>query len=48
VKTFDGLEGYEWEIVFIDNHSTDRTFEILEKIGARAAFQLHTAGRRGG
>ncbi|MEJ1159177.1 glycosyltransferase family 2 protein [Prosthecomicrobium sp. N25] len=35
VATFRALPGYDYEIVFTDNHSTDRTFEILKEI-ARA------------
>jgi len=34
VRTFDALDGYDCEIVFTDNHSTDRTFEILQRIAA--------------
>lgn len=32
---FDGLPGYDFEIVFTDNHSTDRTFPLLKAIAAR-------------
>lgn len=31
---FDDLPGYDFEIVFTDNHSTDRTFDILREICA--------------
>ena len=34
LAVFDGLEGYEPEIIFTDNHSEDRTFEILSCIAA--------------
>ncbi|WBU56445.1 glycosyltransferase family 2 protein [Paracoccus sediminicola] len=30
----DGLPGYDAEIIFTDNHSTDRTFAILSEIAA--------------
>lgn len=29
---FDDLPGYRYEIVFTDNHSTDRTFELISEI----------------
>lgn len=32
VRTFEGLPDYECEIIVTDNHSTDRTFEILQRI----------------
>jgi dolichol-phosphate mannosyltransferase len=35
VAVFEGLEDVDFEIVFTDNHSTDRTFEILQGICAR-------------
>jgi dolichol-phosphate mannosyltransferase len=35
IAVFDGMLGYEPEIIFTDNHSTDRTFEILSEIAAR-------------
>ncbi len=31
---FDGLPDYDFEIIFTDNHSTDRTFELLRGIAA--------------
>lgn len=31
---FDGLPEYDYEIVFTDNHSTDRTYDILSGIAA--------------
>lgn len=34
VDTFRDLPGYDYEIIFTDNHSTDRTFEILKSIAA--------------
>lgn len=34
VDVFDGLSGYEPEIIFTDNHSSDRTFEILSEIAS--------------
>ncbi len=34
IAVFDGLDGYEPEIIFTDNHSEDRTFEILSDIAA--------------
>jgi dolichol-phosphate mannosyltransferase len=38
-QVFEGLQdGYHWELLFTDNHSSDRTFEILS--------QLATADRR--
>ncbi|WP_018185272.1 glycosyltransferase family 2 protein [Kaistia granuli] len=33
--TFVGLPEYDYEIIFTDNHSTDRTFELLKEIAAR-------------
>ena len=35
VDVFASLPGYDYEIVFTDNHSTDRTFPILADIAAR-------------
>lgn len=35
VEVFEGLPEYDLEIVFTDNHSTDRTFELLSAIAAR-------------
>lgn len=32
VETFEELPDYDFEIVFTDNHSTDRTFELLSAI----------------
>ncbi|XEN33276.1 polyisoprenyl-phosphate glycosyltransferase (plasmid) [Ensifer sp. WSM1721] len=32
VETFSDLPGYNYEIIFTDNHSTDRTFQILQEI----------------
>ena len=32
VDTFRDLTGYDYEIIFTDNHSTDDTFEILKEI----------------
>ncbi|WEX75797.1 glycosyltransferase family 2 protein [Sinorhizobium numidicum] len=32
VDTFRDLPGYGYEIIFTDNHSTDRTFQILQEI----------------
>ena len=43
VETFRGLPGYDYEIIFTDNHSTDRTFDILRDI-ARALGATHAAG----
>ena len=37
VDVFAGLPGYDYEIIFTDNHSTDRTFPILAGIAARDA-----------
>ncbi|HOY32837.1 MAG TPA: glycosyltransferase family 2 protein [Bacteroidales bacterium] len=34
-KVFDGLPGYDYEHVFIDNNSQDKTVEILKGIAAR-------------
>lgn len=34
-RVFDRLPGYECEIIFTDNHSTDRTFELLSELAAR-------------
>ncbi|WP_299147658.1 glycosyltransferase family 2 protein [uncultured Tateyamaria sp.] len=31
---FDGLDGYEMEVIFTDNHSDDRTFDILSEMSA--------------
>jgi dolichol-phosphate mannosyltransferase len=35
MAVFDGLDGYQPEVIFTDNHSTDRTFEILQAIAAK-------------
>ena len=35
VAVFGGLPDYDYEIVFTDNHSTDRTFALLTEIAAR-------------
>lgn len=35
VATFATLPGYAYEIIFTDNHSTDRTYAILRDIAAR-------------
>jgi len=32
IETFDNLPEYDFEIIFTDNHSTDRTFSILTEI----------------
>lgn len=32
---FDGLADYDCEIIFTDNHSTDRTFAILQQLSER-------------
>ncbi|WP_331377172.1 glycosyltransferase family 2 protein [Sinorhizobium chiapasense] len=32
LETFRDLPGYAYEIIFTDNHSTDRTFQILQEI----------------
>jgi polyisoprenyl-phosphate glycosyltransferase len=37
VSVFAELSGYECEIVFTDNHSTDRTFELLRAIAQQDA-----------
>ncbi|WP_120631244.1 glycosyltransferase family 2 protein [Ruegeria sp. EL01] len=34
IAVFDGLDGYEPEIIFTDNHSEDRTYEILSELAA--------------
>jgi len=34
-RVFDGLPDYDHEIVFTDNHSTDRTFALLSDIARR-------------
>lgn len=31
-RVFEGLPGYDHEIIFTDNHSTDRTFALLSEI----------------
>lgn len=36
-KVFDGLPDYDFEIVFTDNHSTDKTFALLKDIAAKDA-----------
>jgi len=33
-EVFNGMEDYDFEIVFTDNHSTDRTFALLKEISA--------------
>lgn len=40
VDAFRNLAGYDYEIIFTDNHSTDRTFEILREI-ARDDHRVH-------
>jgi len=35
VDVFKGLPDYDYEIIFTDNHSTDRTFELLQAIAAK-------------
>lgn len=35
VNTFSKLPDYDYEIIFTDNHSTDRTFELLEGLAKR-------------
>jgi dolichol-phosphate mannosyltransferase len=35
VDVFRSLPGYDYEIIVTDNHSTDRTFQILRQIAAR-------------
>lgn len=35
VEVFGRLTGYDYEIIFTDNHSTDRTFPLLAGIAAR-------------
>ena len=35
VETFRDLPGYDYEIIFTDNHSTDRTFDILRGIARK-------------
>jgi len=37
VEVFAGLPDYDYEIIFTDNHSTDRTFQLLSAIAARDA-----------
>ena len=37
VETFNGLPDYDFEIVFTDNHSTDRTFGLLQQIAEKDA-----------
>jgi dolichol-phosphate mannosyltransferase len=37
VRVFGGLPGYDYEIIFTDNHSTDQTFAILQGLAARDA-----------
>ncbi len=34
-RVTEALDGYEFEFLFTDNHSTDRTFEILSAIATR-------------
>ncbi|MDZ7627763.1 MAG: glycosyltransferase family 2 protein [Parvularculaceae bacterium] len=34
-KVFEGLAGYDFEVVFTDNHSTDKTFALLKDIAAK-------------
>jgi polyisoprenyl-phosphate glycosyltransferase len=35
VEVFAGLPGYDWEIIFIDNASKDRTVSVLREIAAK-------------
>jgi glycosyltransferase involved in cell wall biosynthesis len=35
IKAMDDLPGFDCEIIFTDNHSTDRTFEILQGIAEK-------------
>ncbi|MFB0613102.1 glycosyltransferase family 2 protein [Aurantiacibacter poecillastricola] len=34
-RVFDSLPGYDCEIIFSDNHSTDKTFEILSELARK-------------
>lgn len=34
-RTFAGLAGYDCEIIFSDNHSTDRTFPLLKELAQK-------------
>ena len=34
IEVFHGLPAYDFEIIFTDNHSTDRTFDLLRSIAA--------------
>lgn len=34
-RVFDGLDGYEFEIIFCDNHSEDDTFPRVQKLAQR-------------
>lgn len=36
-RTFDALPDYQYELIFTDNHSTDRTFELLTSIAFKDA-----------
>lgn len=45
----DALQSYDYEIIFIDNHSTDRSREIIEKLcradkGVKAIFNARNFG----
>ena len=33
IEQLESLQSYDWELIFIDNCSMDRTQEILEKLG---------------
>lgn len=35
VRTFERLPDYDYEIIVTDNHSTDRTFDILQDLAAK-------------
>ena len=34
-KVFDGLKEYEYEFIFVNDGSTDKTYELLEKIASK-------------
>ena len=35
VEVFEGLSEFDYEIIVTDNHSTDRTFEILRELASK-------------
>ncbi|MCC6231485.1 MAG: glycosyltransferase [Verrucomicrobiales bacterium] len=41
------IDGYDWDLVVVDNGSTDRTWEVAESLQARGEARALSIGRRG-